>query len=559
MATISQNLQSLLRMERRYRLNLRQFFEENVTRSWLLTGWLAFLAYVTLQVAIGQLREQPFLTGAVLLVWFATLTWTVLNEVSRQHVHTTFWLKSNLYSSITNALLTLLLTLLVISFFRGFIGWAFVRASFTTDTAAAAERLAQFEEEGANWGAVIANLGQLAIYRYPRGEVTNLVAAVALLVVLAVPSVVVFRQARFRKSLLRRGLTLAWAVLPLVVWFLIRGIDYWRIGAMVAGVVVAYVIGSAVSGWAQPRGAVVRVGATVVWLLLFAGVAVMTANLTGGASTVRYDNWGGFLLTIVISVFAIAVSFPIGVVLALGRRSKIRGVPPWLTYLIAAGIMIWGLAVSTPAGLAAARTTSERLYAYWPLAVPVVAFLFQRYFTGNVVALFSTMYIEMVRGVPLITVLFMSVILFPIFLPPGVEVAATVRVMGAAALFSAAYLAENVRGGLQSIPHGQYEAADAIGLSTYQKYRLIILPQALRAVIPAIVGQFIGLFKDTTLVAIVGLTDMLGAANNIAAQPNWLGVRREPYVFIALIYFIVSAVMAGYSRRLERQLGVGER
>jgi general L-amino acid transport system permease protein len=126
-------------------------------------------------------------------------------------------------------------------------------------------------------------------------------------------------------------------------------------------------------------------------------------------------------------------------------------------------------------------------------------------------------------------------------------------------LFSAAYLAENVRGGLQSIPNGQYEAADAIGLSTYQKYRLIILPQALRAVIPAIVGQFIGLFKDTTLVAIVGLTDMLGAANNIAAQPNWLGVRREPYVFIALIYFIVSAVMAGYSRRLERQLGVGER
>jgi general L-amino acid transport system permease protein len=165
----------------------------------------------------------------------------------------------------------------------------------------------------------------------------------------------------------------------------------------------------------------------------------------------------------------------------------------------------------------------------------------------------------MVRGVPLITVLFMSVILFPIFLPPGVEFPATIRVMAAAALFSAAYLAENVRGGLQSIPRGQYEASDALGLSTYQKYRLIILPQALRAVIPAIVGQFIGLFKDTTLVAIVGLTDLLGAASLIAAQPDWLGVRREPYVFIALIYFVGSAIMAGYSRRLERQLGVGER
>src|SRR5690606_11568468 len=108
----------------------------------------------------------------------------------------------------------------------------------------------------------------------------------------------------------------------------------------------------------------------------------------------------------------------------------------------------------------------------------------------------------------------------------------------AAALFAAAYLAENVRGGLQAIPKGQYEAADAIGLSTFKKYRLIILPQALRAVIPAIVGQFIGLYKDTTLVAIVGLIELLGVANLISAQQDWLGVRREPYVFIALIYFI---------------------
>jgi general L-amino acid transport system permease protein len=159
----------------------------------------------------------------------------------------------------------------------------------------------------------------------------------------------------------------------------------------------------------------------------------------------------------------------------------------------------------------------------------------------------------------LITVLFMSIILFPIFLPTNVQILGTWRVMAAVALFAAAYLAENVRGGLQSIPNGQYEAADALGLNTFQKYRMIILPQALRVVIPAIVGQFIGLFKDTTLVAIVGLVDLLGAANLISAQQDWLGVRREPYVFIAMIFFICSAIMAWYSRRLESQLGVGQR
>jgi general L-amino acid transport system permease protein len=153
----------------------------------------------------------------------------------------------------------------------------------------------------------------------------------------------------------------------------------------------------------------------------------------------------------------------------------------------------------------------------------------------------------------------MSIILFPIFLPPDVTILGTWRVMVAVALFAAAYLAENVRGGLQSIPKGQYEAADAIGLNTFQKYRMIILPQALRVVIPAIVGQFIGLFKDTTLVAIVGLVDLLGAANLISAQQDWLGVRREPYVFIALIYFVGSGLMAWYSRRLESRLGTGQR
>ncbi len=270
-------------------------------------------------------------------------------------------------------------------------------------------------------------------------------------------------------------------------------------------------------------------------------------------------NWGGFLLTIIITVFAIVVSFPIGLLMALGRRSQIRGIPAWLTYGAALVIAIGGFTQSTPGLIEAARNNFELVVAYWPILVLLLAFAFQRTFNGNVLAAFSTLYIEFVRGVPFITVLFGSIILFPILLPEGVEILNTWRVLWAAALFSAAYLAENVRGGLQAIPKGQYEAADSLGFNAYQKYRLIILPQALRVVIPAIVGQFIGMFKDTTLVAIVGMFDVLGVANAIAAQEDWLGVRREPYIFLAVLYFIGSAIMTAYSRRLEKRTGLGER
>ena len=175
------------------------------------------------------------------------------------------------------------------------------------------------------------------------------------------------------------------------------------------------------------------------------------------------------------------------------------------------------------------------MVAFWPLLIPVVAFGFQRSLKGNVIATFCTVYIEMVRGVPLITLLFMSIVLFPIFLPTGLDILSVWRVMAAFRMFSAAYLAENVRGGLQAIPKGQYEAADSLGLSTFAKYRMIILPQAIRIVIPAIVGQFIGIYKDTSLVYLVGLFDFLNVANSISAQPAWLTVRTEPYIFLFII------------------------
>jgi general L-amino acid transport system permease protein len=148
--------------------------------------------------------------------------------------------------------------------------------------------------------------------------------------------------------------------------------------------------------------------------------------------------------------------------------------------------------------------------------------------------------------------------MMPIFLPKNLEIDNLLRVVVGIILFSAAYMAENVRGGLQSIPKGQYEAAMAVGLSTTQSMRLIILPQALRAVIPAIVGLFIGLFKDTSLVSIVGLFDLLRIGQVVVAQDDWLGLQRETYAFVALIFWIFAFAMSRASQRLEKNLGVGK-
>jgi general L-amino acid transport system permease protein len=211
--------------------------------------------------------------------------------------------------------------------------------------------------------------------------------------------------------------------------------------------------------------------------------------------------WGGLLLTLLLAVFGIVLSFPLGVTLALGRQSKFP------------------------------------------------AF-----------RLLSIIYIEFIRGVPLITLLFMGQAMLQYFLPPGTPtVDRVVRALVAITLFSAAYTAENVRGGLQSIPKGQAEAAHALGLNALQTTFFIILPQALRAVVPVLVGQFIALFKDTSLVAIVGLFDLLGIARTILSNPAWLGNHQQIYLFIAVIYWFFCYAMAYGSRRLERSLGVGER
>ncbi|MFQ5922832.1 MAG: amino acid ABC transporter permease [Anaerolineales bacterium] len=241
----------------------------------------------------------------------------------------------------------------------------------------------------------------------------------------------------------------------------------------------------------------------VSWLLYFPLVILIIRGLTpegGFFPQVGSNLWGGLLLTFLLAVVGIVFSFPIGVILALARQSN----------------------------LPAIRTL-------------------------------SIAYIETVRGVPLITILFMAQVILPLFLPPDVTLDRVLRAMVGITLFAAAYLAENVRGGLQAIPRGQYDAAYAVGLGGFQTMAFIILPQALRHVIPILVGQFIGLFKDTTLVAIVGLLDLLGIANSVLAQPDFIGLQREVFLFIAAIYWVFSYAMSYASRRLEVALGVGER
>ena len=506
MATHVHNLQTFLRGDTGH-FSWRHFIREHVFSSWWFALWLVALVYIAVRVVSGQLAASPVITAAIFLAWALTVLVTAAGNVLHRHTPMTFWLSRNLYNSISSAIITLLLVLLIVAAVRGFVGWAFVRASFASDPAVAAETLSQWEDAGANWGAVIDNFRNLMVFRFPREQDWRLWLLVLWNALLLVPSAFVYRREVYRRSRLRRFLTFLWIITPVIAFILLVGIG--------------------------DTGPLRRLNPDIAW--------------------------GGLLLTLIIAVFGILASFPLGLMLSLGRRSKIRGVPGWLTWLIVLPLTVYLIVTRTMPAMQAAAGLGQQVMSLWPLLLPLVAYLFLRFYEGNVVAMLSTVYIEVVRGVPLITVLFMSIILFPIFLPPGMEVLSTWRVLAAVTFFAAAYLAENVRGGLQSIPKGQYEAADALGLGTVRKYRLIVLPQALRAVIPAIVGQFIGLFKDTTLVETVGLIEFLGVANLISAQPDWLGVRREPYVFIALVYFIGNFLMATYSRRLERRLGVGER
>ena len=353
------------------------------------------------------------------------------------------WLRTNLFSSWINTVLTATSLYFLYLMIPPLLDWMVFNASFSFGTINFFGFDIKFSEEmatnsncgrvGACWPYIYEKLYMYTYGFYPRTETWR-------------PNIVF-------------GLTaLLFVIIPLVK-------NYKYKNRMILSLIVIYPI--------------------VSYVLISGGFGLLPV--------VETHLWGGLLLTLVIASVGIIVSFPIGVLLALGRQSELR-----------------------------------------------------------VIKLFSILFIEFVRAVPLITILFMASFVLPLFLEPGNNsIDKLLRALVGISLFQAAYFAEVVRGGLQAIPRGQYEAADAIGLSYFQKNALIVLPQALKISIPNIVGSSISLFKDTTLVLIIGLLDMLAMVGLTTADPYWLGRETEGYVFVTIVMWVMLYSMSRYSRKLE--------
>ena len=473
------------------------------------------------------------------------------------------WLRHNLFSSAFNVGLTAILVVVL-----GWVGFLVGRWAVTQ----------------ANWGVVLKNWRVILFGVYPQAQTWRPAAALVVVLALSAITWVVWRQAELRRW--RGTLLIAWVVSPFVIVLLLGGFELptpstignnlgyylfrpdllpalnaaWRGPTALFLVAVAAattwdldrrpvpraLAGLALGGMALlnlpttlqmtgsiPPGVVVLVAGAagwfvgrwlarllswsergfrlVKWLWLAAcavSLFVLTSFEVGRPEfdpvavlvPVQPSLWSGILLTLVLATVTAILSFPLGVLLALGRASRL----------------------------------------------PVVR--------ASCVAL-----IEVVRGVPLITILFMAQVMLPMFLPLEFTIDRVVRAIAGMTIFTAAYLAEVVRGGLQAVPHEQVEAARALGLSELLVTALVVLPQALRLVIPAIMGQLVSMFKDTTLVAIIGLLELLGILSSITKQREFLGTVREVYLIAAAFYFVICYAMSVASRRVETRLGVGTR
>ena len=395
------------------------------------------------------------------------------------------WVRKNLFSTPLNVFLTVVLGAAIV-----YLAYLVIRFLATS-----------------NFEILRVNLALFMVGSFPRAQLSRVVVAMLLLAIMAGLAGGMLKAAARERSK-DAGIRLAevrgsraagswlrrfWPLSLLVIAAL--ALTRTLAPTLVAIAVVALLIASRWLG-AHLRPVLRRVGWIVVVLL------PLTAYWILSASGLGWEDWGGFMLNIFLTIAGILFAFPIGVALALGRRS-----------------------------------------------------------TLPVVRAFSIGYIELIRGVPLITLLLMAVFALGFFLPRDLRPGSVTRVLIVITAFEAAYIAEVVRGGLQSVPRGQSEAAQSLGLPTLKITRLIVLPQALRATIPAMVGQFISLFKDTTLVAIVGLGDILAASSFANAQPafNAQGLARITLPFVALAFWAGSFAMSREARRLERRLGIGER
>ncbi|MDC1047476.1 amino acid ABC transporter permease [Alphaproteobacteria bacterium] len=352
------------------------------------------------------------------------------------------WLRMNLFSNWVNSLLSLFVLYILIQFIPWILNWTIFAADFKYNfngeeiiDRTMCSRVLDPENGGACWAIIYVRFYQFMYGFYPRDEVWRVNLSYIMLAVAVVP--LLFDKFPFRKHFLKFTY-----VFPVIAFFLLNG-----------------------------------------------GL---------GLESVSTNKWGGLLVTLVLGCTGIALAFPLGIVLALGRRSNL----------------------------------------------PVISMM-------------CTLFIEFIRGVPLITLLFFGMVMLPLFLPEGVNMDGLARVLVAVTLFQSAYMAEVIRGGLQAIPQGQYEAARSIGLSYWQMNMKIVLPQAIRISIPSIVNTSIGLFKDTTLVIIVGLLDLLGIGRGALADTTWLGLAYEVYFFVSLVFFIFTFAMSRYSLYLEKKLKTG--
>jgi general L-amino acid transport system permease protein len=369
------------------------------------------------------------------------------------------WLHKNLFSTWYNSLLTIICVVIIF-----FCGWNLISWIITQ----------------AQWQVVEANLRLFMVGRYPqslywRVWISSLIAASLTFITVGVfwakeniPKITLIITAFLF------GFLLIVFPIDLNSRLLLLGIGI--------SAIISFLLGKKLAKLITPY-------LTFAWLLSFPIILWLIGGGLGLRS-VSSSDWNGLLLTLLMAAVSILLSFPIGILLALGRTSDL----------------------------------------------PVVKW-------------FSILYIEIIRGLPLIGILFLAQVMLPLFLP--IRLDRVLRGVAGLIIFSAAYMAENVRGGLQSVPRGQVEAAKVLGLNPALVLLLIVLPQALRAVIPAIVGQFIGLFKDTSLLSLVGLLELTGMARSILAQPEFLGRYAEVYLFIGLIYWVFCYSMSLASRKLE--------
>ena len=374
------------------------------------------------------------------------------------------WLKKNFFSTWYYTLLTILTVLFVYYLLYTFFNWAFFIAQ---------------------WRVIQANIRLFLIGIYPEEAIWRIWCGIIILfILLGVTWKKLFNQAIITPLFIFLfPLLLAWIPIS------------WSSRIFLLAACVSFVAGAYVFSYLLRKRNTVFF-CWLVYLPLFI-LLVRGLNIFENFTYVSSTYWSGLLLTFLIAILGILFSFPLGVLLALGRRCSL----------------------------------------------PVIRY-------------FCVLYIEIIRGMPLITVLFMMQVMLPLFLPEGINIDRVLRAILAFICFSSAYLAENVRGGLQSVPKGQEEAAWALGMSRIKTMVFVILPQALRNIIPILVGQFISLFKDTSLVAVVGLLDFLGIAQSILANPNFLGRQKEVYVFIAIIYWFFSWSLSVASQRLEKRLKV---